>query len=116
MPSLDYIVGASIDAAQPAGKVRRLVSEAKKFSTETAWTIINHAMQILGGIGYTNIYPVERLLRDVRLLSIWTGTNEIMNLIIQHEFYREFWENSFDYRDIEADSEGADFVDEKVFE
>ena len=114
--AFNYIVGASIDAAQPAGKVRRLVSEVKKFSTETAWTIINHAMQILGGIGYTNIYPVERLLRDVRLLSIWTGTNEIINLIIQHEFYCEFWENSFDYRDIEADSEGADLVDKKVFE
>ena len=114
--ALNYVVGKAIDEKQPEGKVRRLVSEAKKYSTDAAWTIINHAMQILGGIGYTNIYPVERLLRDVRLLSIWTGTNEIMNLIIQHEFYREFWEKSPHYRDIEADAEGADFIEEKVFE
>ena len=66
------------------------MSEAKKFSTESAWTVVNHAMQILGGIGYTDIYPVERLLRDVRLITIWTGTNEIMDLVIQSEFYKEF--------------------------
>jgi alkylation response protein AidB-like acyl-CoA dehydrogenase len=66
-----------------------LVSESKKFATETAWAVVNDAMQIMGGIGYTNVYPIERLLRDVRLITIWTGTNEIMNLVIQHEFYKE---------------------------
>jgi hypothetical protein len=43
----------------------------------------------MGGIGYTNVYPIERMLRDTRLIIIWTGTNEIMNLIIQHEYYKE---------------------------
>jgi alkylation response protein AidB-like acyl-CoA dehydrogenase len=114
--ALNFVVGKTIDSQQPEGKVRRLVSESKKFSTETAWTIVNHAMQILGGIGYTNVFPVERMLRDVRLLSIWTGTNEIMNLIIQHEFYREFLEAPKISRDIESDAAGSDFVDEKVFE
>lgn len=42
-------------------------------------------MQIVGGIGYTNVFPIERMLRDARLATIWTGTSEIMNLIIQHE-------------------------------
>ncbi|MFZ5819804.1 MAG: acyl-CoA dehydrogenase family protein [Chloroflexota bacterium] len=42
----------------------------------------------MGGIGYTDIYPVERLLRDVRLITTWTGTNEIMDLVIQSEFYK----------------------------
>jgi hypothetical protein len=70
----------------------------------------------LGGIGYTNKYPVERLLRDVRLLSIWTVTNEIMNLIIQHEFYQEFLQDPPPHRDTEADAPGADFQDEKVNE
>ena len=72
------------------GRVRRLVSESKKFATEAAWSVVNHAMQILGGIGYTGVYPIERLLRDARLALIWTGTNEIMDLVIQHEYYREF--------------------------
>ncbi len=97
--------------------VRRLVSEAKKFATDAAWEVINHAMQIMGGIGYTNIYPVERLLRDIRLMSIWTGTNEIMNLLIQHEYYNELLKPPMvQSRDIEQDATGAEFEDEKVFE
>ncbi len=100
------------------GTIRRMVSETKKFATDTAWQIINHAMQIMGGIGYTDVYPIERLLRDIRLMSIWTGTNEIMNLLIQHEYYKEL--SSQDPRnaprDVEQDAVGAEFVDEKVFE
>ncbi len=114
--ALNFAVGKAIEGNQSDGKVRRLVSEAKKFSTDTAWTIVNHAMQILGGIGYTNVFPVERLLRDVRLLTIWTGTNEIMNLIIQHEFYREFLAHPPGSRDVEADAEGANLEGEKVYE
>jgi len=114
--ALNFAVGKAIEGNQPDGKVRRLVSEAKKFSTDTAWTVVNHAMQVLGGIGYTNVFPVERLLRDVRLLTIWTGTNEIMNLIIQHEFYREFLAHPPASRDVEADAEGADLEGEKVYE
>ncbi len=114
--ALNHAVGTAVDARLDDGKVRRLVSEAKKFSTDTAWEVVNHAMQILGGIGYTNVFPVERLLRDVRLLTIWTGTNEIMNLIIQHEFYREFLEKDPSSRDVEADAEGANLEGEKVYE
>jgi len=66
---------------------RRLVSEAKLFATEMAWDVVNKAMQILGGIGYTQVYPVERMLRDLRLGLIWTGSNEIMKVLIQHEAY-----------------------------
>lgn len=50
--ALNHAVGMTIESGASAGKVRRLVSEAKKFSTEAAWTVVNHAMQILGGIGY----------------------------------------------------------------
>ncbi len=104
-----------IDAGDEPGRLRRLVSEAKKFATEAAWEIINHAMQIMGGIGYTNVYPIERLLRDARLSMIWTGTSEIMDLIIQHEYYRElgFPQQG---RDVEADAPEADQVEEKVYE
>jgi acyl-CoA dehydrogenase len=70
-------------------------------------------MQIMGGIGYTNVYPIERLLRDLRLAMIWTGTNEIMNLIIQHEYYQEVLRLRPGVRDVEADAEAADAVEEK---
>ena len=93
-----------------------MVSESKKFATDTAWTVVNHAMQVLGGIGYTNVYPLERLLRDIRLILIWTGTNEIMDLVIQHEFYREFLKAPLPGRDLEADAVNAEAPEEKVFE
>ncbi len=103
------------DAGEEPGRVRRLVSEAKKFATDATWQIINHAMQIMGGIGYTNVYPIERFLRDARLFMIWTGTNEIMNLLIQHEYYNELG-IATPVRDVEADAPDADVEGEKIYE
>ncbi|MHA1971507.1 MAG: acyl-CoA dehydrogenase family protein [Candidatus Hodarchaeales archaeon] len=118
--SLVYSTSRHIDANNGLtnGNIRRMVSESKKFATESAWTVINHTMQIMGGIGYTNVYPVERFLRDIRLMSIWTGTNEIMNLLIQHEYYKEFLHRPEERnpRDVEQDATGAEFSEEKVFE
>ena len=113
--ALDFVVCRAVESNENQDRVRRLVSEAKKFSTETAWTVVNHAMQILGGIGYTNIFPVERLLRDVRLITIWTGTNEIMDLVIQHEYYREFLAEKSTGRDVESDSLGVEYPEEKEY-
>jgi hypothetical protein len=75
-------------------------------------------MQVMGGIGYTNIYPIERIHRDLRLASIWTGTNEIMSMIIATEWYKEH-QKAGEHpltRDHEPDAAGADDVDEKVYE
>ncbi|WP_051276171.1 acyl-CoA dehydrogenase family protein [Desulfovirgula thermocuniculi] len=114
--SLVYATARAVDSDRvPPGRVRRLVSEAKKFATETAWQVINHAMQIMGGIGYTRVYPVERLLRDARLMMIWTGTNEVMNLIIQHEYYRDLAGTPAG-RDVEHDAVDATCEEEKVYE
>ena len=105
----------SVDVEDDPARVRRLVSEAKKFATESTWQIINNAMQIMGGIGYTNVYPIERLLRDSRLSMIWTGSNQIMNLLIQHEYYRELGVRQ-PVRDVEADAPDAGKEEEKVYE
>jgi hypothetical protein len=113
--ALTQAAARSIDVEDEPSRVRRLVSEAKKFATESAWQIINNAMQIMGGIGYTNVYPIERLLRDSRLLMIWTGSNQIMNLLIQHEYYRELSVSRL-VRDVEADAPDADKEEEKVYE
>ena len=111
-----YTAARAIDAGDNPRRVRRLVSEAKKFATETAWKVVDNAMQVMGGIGYTNVYPIEKMLRDVRLITIWTGTNEIMNLIIQSEYYKEFMSTNDDRRDIEFDAAEADMTDEKIYE
>ncbi len=113
---LIHIAAKSVDTGEPSGRSRRYVSEAKKTATENAWKVVNHAMQIMGGIGYTNIFPIEKMLRDVRLIMIWTGTNEIMDLIIQHEFYKEFAQENNPARNIEQDALEADLEDEKVYE
>ena len=105
-----------IDAGDEPGRLRRLVSETKKFVTEAVWDIINHAMQIMGGIGYTNVYPIERMLRDARLSMIWTGSSEIMNLIIQHEYYKEVLKNGKNVRNVEDDAPEARAEDEKIYE
>jgi acyl-CoA dehydrogenase len=113
---LVHATARCIDAQDNPNRSRRLVSEAKKFATETAWKVVNDSMQTLGGIGYTNIYPIERLLRDTRLIMIWTGTNEIMDLIIQHEYYNEVLASKRESRDVEHDAPEATRAEEKVYE
>ena len=112
--ALSHAAARAADQSCPA--TRRLVSEAKKFSTEMAWDVCNVAMQVMGGIGYTSVYPIERMVRDARLAQIWTGTNEIMSLLIQHEFYREVLEDLDPARLCELDAEDAHLDDEKVYE
>ena len=109
------LVYAAARIADSGGDSRRLVSEAKKVGTEAAWKVINSAMQIMGGIGYTSVYPIERFLRDCRLAMIWTGTNEVMNLLIQHEYYKELKERKIEPRDVEEDAITPD-NEEKVYE
>lgn len=117
--SLVYTTALAVDSGKvSAGRCRRLVSESKKFVTESCWEVVNNAMQVMGGIGYTSIYPIERILRDMRLSMIWVGTNEIMQYITQLEWYKEFEKSisKTDQRDSEADALNADAVEEKVFE
>ncbi|GMR11543.1 MAG: acyl-CoA dehydrogenase family protein [Anaerolineae bacterium] len=111
--ALVYLAARSVDRDAP--NRRRLVSEAKKFATDTAWEVSNLAMQIMGGIGYTDIYPIERMVRDYRLTQIWTGTNEIMSLLIQHEYYAEVLEGARDRRQVELDATSYEAEAEKVF-
>ena len=72
-------------------KITKEASIAKLYTTEAAIQITNDALQILGGQGYTTDYPIERFLRDARLMTIGGGTAEILRFIIQREVYREFF-------------------------
>jgi len=73
-------------------------------------------MQVMGGIGYTNVFPIERIVRDLGLASIWTGSNEVMSLIIGNEWYKERERAGEWIRDMEEDAECAGDVEEKVYE
>ncbi len=113
-----YATARAVDEQIDAKQVRRMVSQSKKFVTESCQKAVHNAMQVMGGIGYTNIYPVERIVRDLRLASIWTGTNEVMSMIIANEWYKEFWgkKKSQGIRDMETVAAEADAKDEKIFE
>jgi len=91
--SLVYATSRAVDAKEDMRLFRRMVSETKKFVTESCQKAARCAMQVMGGIGYTNVFPVERIVRDLGLASIWTGTNEVMSLITAHEWYREYHKN-----------------------
>jgi alkylation response protein AidB-like acyl-CoA dehydrogenase len=117
--SMVYSTCLAVDSGKTDdGRIRRMISQSKKFVTEAAWDIANNCMQVVGGIGYTNVYPLERILRDIRLSMIWVGTNEIMQLIIQTEWYKEFLKtvSKENVRDVESDSPNADKEEEKIFE
>ncbi|MFW9973854.1 MAG: acyl-CoA dehydrogenase family protein [Candidatus Thorarchaeota archaeon] len=117
--SLDAARGLVYRAAKKADTgewCRKEVSQAKVFATEAGFTSVHEAMQILGGIGYTDVYPIERLYRDARLATIWTGSNEVQRLIIQNEVFSEILsEDRSLKRDIELDTPGAHKTKEKVY-
>ncbi|WP_449240286.1 acyl-CoA dehydrogenase family protein [Desulfoscipio gibsoniae] len=116
--SLVYTTCHAVDGGIDSNRVRRLVSETKKFVTESCQKAARNAMQIMGGIGYTNVFPVERINRDLGLASIWTGTSEVMSLITAHEWYREYYkaQKKRAERDYELDAAEAAAADEKIYE
>lgn len=116
--AMTYATARAVDAGEDPRRVRRLVSETKKFVTESCQQVARYAMQVMGGIGYTDVYPIERIVRDLGLASIWTGTNEVMAMIIGTEWYKEY-EAALKHgtqRDVELDAASADRADEKVYE
>jgi len=113
-----YATARAVDAGVPMNRLRRLVSQTKKFVTESCQQAARHAMQVMGGIGYTNVFPVERIVRDLQLASIWTGTNEVMSMITAHEWYGEYAQLKATgaRRDHEMDAQCATDKEEKVYE
>jgi alkylation response protein AidB-like acyl-CoA dehydrogenase len=61
---------------------------AKRFATDAGFQVANDALQLHGGYGYLQDYPLERIVRDLRVHQILEGTNEIMRVIIAREMFR----------------------------
>jgi alkylation response protein AidB-like acyl-CoA dehydrogenase len=75
-----YRACAKIDRGESdAGKYSAM---AKLFASDTAMAVTVEAVQVLGGYGYVNEYPVERYMRDAKITQIYEGTNEIQRLVI----------------------------------
>jgi alkylation response protein AidB-like acyl-CoA dehydrogenase len=78
---------AAIDANDPDRT--RLCAMAKRFTTDACFEVANQALQLHGGYGYLKDYPLERILRDLRVHQILEGTNEIMRVITARELLRQ---------------------------
>ncbi len=68
---------------------RREASMAKLFASEAAQRAVTRAVQLHGGYGYTDAFPVERLFRDARVQTLYEGTSEIQRLVIARELLRD---------------------------
>ena len=75
-----YKACAMVDRGEPG--VGKWTSMAKLFASDTAMAVTVEAVQVLGGYGYVNEYPVERMMRDAKITQIYEGTNEIQRVVI----------------------------------
>lgn len=71
------------------------VAMAKLLGTEYAWEVADEAIQIIGGMGYTTKYPVERIQRDIRASRLTGGSSEMMKLLIQRGAFRRLHDPDF---------------------
>ena len=78
---------SALDAGDP--NATRLCAMAKRFGTDAAFDVANQALQLHGGYGYLSDYPLERIVRDLRVHRILEGTNEIMRVIIARELVKQ---------------------------
>jgi alkylation response protein AidB-like acyl-CoA dehydrogenase len=77
---------AALDSKDP--KATQYCAMAKRFATDAGFEVANQALQLHGGYGYLRDYPLERIVRDLRVHQILEGTNEIMRLITARELLR----------------------------
>jgi acyl-CoA dehydrogenase len=63
-------------------------NQQKGSSADTAMQVATDAVQIFGGYGYTKDYPVEKLMRDAKLLQIYEGTSQIQRVVIARELLK----------------------------
>lgn len=83
------LVEASALARDAGARVAKQAAAAKYFASEALWRIADRAVQIQGGYGYMSDSAVERLFRDARLLRIFEGTSQIMQVVIAREMLRD---------------------------
>ena len=77
---LIYHVGELMDSG--AARFGRESAIAKTFASDTAISVTNDAIQVLGGYGYMKEFPVERMMRDAKITQIYEGTNQIQRMVI----------------------------------
>ena len=88
-------------------------SISKFYATESAMEVLNDALQIFGGYGYTRMFPIEKLLRDTRLFTIYEGTSEVQRIIVSGYLLSSYQSIMPPLEEIPVLTGGVDFFDEK---
>ncbi len=86
--SLVYAAARHID--RHPKDMSKVSSMCKVFATDTAMKVTTDAVQVLGGYGYMKEYPVEKMMRDAKILQIYEGTNQIQRNVVGQELNKEY--------------------------
>jgi alkylation response protein AidB-like acyl-CoA dehydrogenase len=84
-----YKCGQLIDESAEGSELTKISAMAKLYCTDVAMEVTTDAVQILGGYGYMQEYPVERMMRDAKITQLYEGTNQIQRLVIAREMLKE---------------------------
>jgi alkylation response protein AidB-like acyl-CoA dehydrogenase len=77
---LVYVAAAAGEQGRP--DVTRVSASAKAFASDVAMQVTTDAVQLFGGAGYTQDFPVERMMRDAKITQIYEGTNQVQRMVI----------------------------------
>jgi alkylation response protein AidB-like acyl-CoA dehydrogenase len=80
--ALVYRACAMADEGDPQGELSTAGAMAKCFASDVAMQVTTDCVQFLGGYGYTEEFPVERMMRDAKITQIYEGTNQIQRMVI----------------------------------
>jgi len=80
-----YKIGLMIDEGAPDDELTKVSAMAKLYCTDVAMEVTTDAVQILGGYGYMQEYPVERMMRDAKITQIYEGTSEVQRIVISRQ-------------------------------
>jgi alkylation response protein AidB-like acyl-CoA dehydrogenase len=86
--NLVYKACAIADEGDPHGELPTAGAMAKCFASDIAMQVTTDCVQFLGGYGYTNEFPVERMMRDAKITQIYEGTNQIQRIVIAKHLLR----------------------------
>jgi butyryl-CoA dehydrogenase len=88
--ALVYSVARYIDQSENPKEISKVSGMAKVFASDVAMKVTTDAVQVLGGYGYMRDYPVEKMMRDAKILQIYEGTNQIQRNVIGLELSKEY--------------------------
>ncbi|HLL31032.1 MAG TPA: acyl-CoA dehydrogenase family protein [Allosphingosinicella sp.] len=83
------LYAAAVKVTENSPDKSRFAAMAKRLATDTGSSVVDRALQLHGGYGYLQDYPIERFWRDLRVHSILEGTNQIMRVIVARDMLRQ---------------------------